>query len=480
MIDSALTAAKQYLKVYDLDNALKAIDQSLQKRQQNSGSDLSVYGIILWCKILLTKGKFSKDVALATLAHNKLSEVAAFIPNIDHSLIHLPFHLLKGEAYEQLNQIGQARAVYENMLKISEQAAHDIGKIQALNRLAKLLIRDDNSEQALAFANRSLELLIQYTDEAAYGDLVDNYLLQSQIFLQKGDLSQAKNYAERAVVICQEKNFLVLSIQSNLQLGKVTAELKENKLAITHLLQAKLQSESINHVAYTAKSLLHIGIIYNQVFHYSKAQEKFQLVEKKYQKVLDDTEEVLLLNYLGKSYFQSFDNATAQKYFLAAEKKATQVNNKTALVLCLAYLGKICRRNDQYDRALRYAKRVNNLSKAVGDVDGVQVNLVNLGNIHNKLEKYSEGIKLTSRGIATAKRLKDDLFEIRGYQVMAEIFRKKKDYKSAVMYQMIYTKFYEDFYQRNERQEVADIEYQIKIDGLAKEINDLKIARKEQ
>ena len=474
LTDPALAAAKNYLQAYDLENALKAIDLSLQKRQQDSGSDLSIYGTILWCKILLTKSRFSKDMAFATLALNKLSEVQALLPQINSSVVHLPFHSLLGEVYEQLNQLDKAQAVYENILKISDQADHDIGKIQGLNGLSQLSLKKNDSEKALSHANQSLELLIQHTDEKDYGDLVQNYLLQSRIFLRKGDLSQAKNYAERALTICEERNFIVLSIQSNMQLGKVAAELKENKLAITHLLQAKTQSESINYLVYVAESLLYIGIVYNQVFHYPKAQEKFQLVEEKYKDLLNDTEAVLLLNYLGKSYFQSYDNEAAKKYFLAAEMKAKLVNNKAALVLCLAYLGKICRRNDQYDKALRYAKRVNKLTKEIGDVDGVQVNLVNLGNIHNKLEKYNEGIKLTSRGIATAKRLKDDLFEIRGYQVMAEIFRKKKDYKSAVMYQMIYTKFYEDFYQRNERQEVADVEYRFEIARLEKMLINLK------
>ena len=96
--------------------------------------------------------------------------------------------------------------------------------------------------------------------------------------------------------------------------------------------------------------------------------------------------------------------------------------------------------------------------------------------VSSDTEIYSlknEGIKLASRGIAAAKRMKDGLSEIRGYQIMAEIFRKKKDYKSAVMYQMIYTKFYEDFYQRNDRQQVAEIEHQFAIQKLERRIEEL-------
>ena len=70
--------------------------------------------------------------------------------------------------------------------------------------------------------------------------------------------------------------------------------------------------------------------------------------------------------------------------------------------------------------------------------------------------------------------MKDEYYEIRGYQIMAEIFRKKKDYKNAVMYQMIYTKFYEDFYQRNDRQKISEIESQFTIQKLQRIIEILK------
>lgn len=471
--DKALISAKAHLKAFDLDKALAAIDQSLQKSQQDTGSDLSFYGNMLWCKILLAKGRFSKDLSFPKLALTQLSALSNLIPQVKESVAFLSLHFLTANAYSQINQPEKAKEIYQNILSISLKAEYDIGKIQALNGLAKLAITTNENELALDLANQSLELLIQHTNEDNYDDLAINYLLQSAIFKQKGDFSQAKNYAERALAICEERHFKELAINAHLHLGKVAIELKENVLAITHLLTAKEQSMAISHTAFLAESILHVGIVYHQVFHYPKALEKFQLIEEQYQKVLKDADKILLLNYLGKAYFQSYDNEAAKKYFLAAEQQARLQHDKAALVLCLAYLGKICRRQSEYDRALRYAKKVNDLTKQIGDVDGVQVNLINLGNVHNKLEKYNEGIKLASRGIAAAKRMKDGLSEIRGYQIMAEIFRKKKDYKSAVMYQMIYTKFYEDFYQRNDRQQVADVEHRFVIDKLERKIREL-------
>ncbi len=473
LTDTSLNTAKKCLQDLDLDNALKAIDQSLKKRQQDSGSDLSFYGNILWCEILLTKGRFLKDITYATLAFNKLSEAQTLIPQIHTSIAFLPFHLLMGTALLQLNKLDKAQEVYSNILTISKEADNDIGQIQALNALATLALNAKDTEKALLLANQSLELLIQHTDEENYDDLVRNYLLQSEIFLRKNDLSQAKNYGERALKIAEERALKELMIAAHILLGRVTIALKEHVLAITHLLTAKEESLSVNHKAFLASTILYSGIVYNHVFHYPKALQSFKLVEENYTSLLDNSERILLLNYLGKSYFQSSQNEESEQYFLAAEKLAKQHNDKFALMLSLSFLGAVNSRKTEYNKALRYAKRVDTLTKQIGDADGVQVNLLNLGNVHNKLEKYNEGIKLASRGIAAAKRMKDGLSEIRGYQIMAEIFRKKKDFKSAVMYQMIYTKFYEDFYQRNDRQQVAEMEHQFAIKKLEQKIEAL-------
>ncbi|MFK7978617.1 MAG: tetratricopeptide repeat protein [Saprospiraceae bacterium] len=472
--DPALIQAKQCLQELNLDKALTAIEMSLKKRQQDSGSDLSFYGTLLWCDILLTKGRFSKDSTFPTLAKYKLVELEALIPQLKNSVAFLQPHLLMGEMYLQLGENLKAKTVYQDILQMCQKEAHDIGEIQALNGLTKLALTNGQIEEALELANQSLELLIQHTDEAHYWVLVANYLLQSQIFIHKKDLSQAKNYAERALQICEIQNMPEQAIEAHLLLGQITVTLKENATAITHLLIAKEQSLRGNHQSFLASTILYIGVVYYQVFHYPKALENLNTVVANYQALLTVNQQVLLLNYLGTAQLLSYQDEIAINHFLAAEKLAKKHRNKPALVFCLAFLGVAYSRREEYNKALRYAKRVNTLIQEIGDVNGVQVNLINLGNVHSKLEKYSESIKLTSRGIAAAKRMKDGLSEIRGYQIMAEIFRKQKAFKSAVMYQMIYTKFYEDFYQRNDRQKVLEIEHQFIVKQLEERIKKLE------
>ena len=343
-----------------------------------------------------------------------------------------------------------------------------------LNRAAEIALGDGHLTKAIQHANEALELLIQETDESHYINLAHNHLIHSKIYLAQKDFNQANNFVERGLQICEERNFDKLISEGFLISGKISFFQKDYISAILYFLAARSKASSNQQAKQLTESILFIGKVYTEVFHYEKALENFRQLEINDEIQLDRSNQLGLLNYLGKAHFYLFQYDSAMIYFKEAEQLAQQSNDKTALVFCQSYIGMIHARQEEYNRALRYAKKVNHITEEIGDAYGLQINLINLGNIHNKLEKYSEGIKLTSRGIAAAKRMKDGLSEIRGYQIMAEIFRKQKDYKSAVMYQMIYTKFYEDFYQRNDRLKVIEIEYDYTIKQLRQQVEQLK------
>ena len=263
--------------------------------------------------------------------------------------------------------------------------------------------------------------------------------------------------------------------KAQLLLGKIHLNQHEYVHSTLPLLKAMEYFKILNDNIHLAQTNLQMGVLYNRVFHYPRALHYLQLTKNSYWKYLSVTDQVELLTFLGISLFRLEQLDTAEACFETAVKLIQEGGlDKSKTASPYAYLGKIEKINNKIKPALIFAKKANDIIEKFGDIEGTQVNLINLGSIHCQLEKYNEGIKLASRGIAAAKRLKDGFYEIRGYQIMAEIFRKKKDYKSAVMYQMIYTKFYEDFYQRNDRQKISEIESDFKISQLQKEIERLK------
>jgi len=298
----------------------------------------------------------------------------------------------------------------------------------------------------------------------------------SEELLQKGrkcfaqeDYVQAKNYAEKLDLSEPIKDALQeFSLEGKLLLGCIAIKEQEYELAMTKLVQAKYLSKKTQQETLYALSVLHIGILYTQVTSYSNALVNFEYIDKNYNFLLQKPiYQYLCYTAWGRALYYTNQLTAAADYFNTLLASANKNQDKKALIISMAYLGNIQTSQKNFKKALLYAKKTNNLIEQIGtDVDGLQVNLINLGNIHYQLGKYSEAVKLTSRGITAAKRLKDELSEIKGYQVMSYIFQKQKDYKNALLYQTIYSKFFEDFFVRNNHQKLREIEHQAIIQKL--------------
>lgn len=276
-----------------------------------------------------------------------------------------------------------------------------------------------------------------------------------------GNYNQAKKYANQLEHLVQNQIVRQVDLlEAQLLLGCIAIKQQEYEFAMQQLVQVKHQSNNIQQDQLYARSLLYIGILYNQVTSYNNAIVNFDSIQKKYSFLLKEPiYRHLCYSAWGKALFYTNKLSAAAALFTKLLTSAKSNQDKKTLIISLAYLSNIQTSQKNFKKALLFAKRTNNLIEQFDtDVEGLQVNLINLGNIHYQLGKYSEAVKLTSRGITAAKRLKDEFSEIKGYQVMSNIFQKQKDYKNALLYQLIYAKFFEDFFLRNERQKLREIE----------------------
>ncbi len=82
-------------------------------------------------------------------------------------------------------------------------------------------------------------------------------------------------------------------------------------------------------------------------------------------------------------------------------------------------------------------------------------------------------MKLISQGIVAAKRMGDIANEIRGYQLLSNIYRKKKDFEKALDYQLIYSNARENFAKEQRNRQIIDLEIKNAITEKQKEIEQL-------
>ena len=471
--DDLIERGKQHLQVYQLEEALEVLKHSLLERQLKEGADLPFHGQLLWCTILLTKGRFSGDQSLSKTALHKLEELRSLLPPTIINTAPIPLTLLLSQAHYQVGNIQQAERLANQLALFSKTSQYIIGEVEAYNALGHYALHQQQIEEALGFARKAQALLIHHTSINVDQVLAANYELLSAVFLAKADYVQTENYAKKLLLISKGKATLQeVYSKAHLFLGQSAMQRKEYAVSMLHFVKARASSESIQQKYLQAQSGLQIGILYSEVSNYPKALTCFQHIQDQFSFILQTPIiQFLFFNAFGKAHFYARQYEEAQVLFNKVHQHANKPGEKRALVVALSYLSSIYTTQKNFKKALFLAKKANDIIEQIGeDMDGLQVNLINLGNIHYQLGKYSEAIKLTSRGITAAKRLKDELNEIGGYRVMSNIFQKQKDYKNALLYQMIYSKFFEDFFLRNDRQVIGDIEQNFIIENLRKQV----------
>jgi light-regulated signal transduction histidine kinase (bacteriophytochrome) len=79
----------------------------------------------------------------------------------------------------------------------------------------------------------------------------------------------------------------------------------------------------------------------------------------------------------------------------------------------------------------------------------------------------------TSKGIAAASRMQDETNEVQGYQLMSNIYQLQGDYKTALDYQLVYSKAQDKFAKEQRNRQIIDLEIKNAIKEKQKEIEQL-------
>lgn len=467
--DTSIELGRRYFKNLQVEAAFVVLQENLSALQVQEGSDFSFPNQLLWCKILIAKTRFSGNPSFAALAVNKLEEARQYLPNKVNYTAPISLTSLLAQAYIQINNFTAAKQLASQLLLFSKTSKYPLGSIEAQNILAELALKKGEYQIALLHAKNGQDLFEQERLQEEDLVLTQNYLLLSEIHFQQNEYEKSFHNSSHAIAIAKDEPALEEALIKGLYWSALCSmQQKEYAQAMQLLLEGKRRSTNIQQLQLTKHLQLAIGVLYNKVSDYPRAISIFSTLHADSSFFFKDRQTNLMLHTeWGKAYYFSHQLEEAKNYFEKILDTAQGPKNQQSKAIALAYLSGIATQQKEIPKALKLAKKCNHALPKVGhDLDGSQVNLINLGNIHFQLGKYSEAIKLTSRGIATAKRLQDELSEIKGFQLMAKIFHQQKDFKNAFLYQSIYTKFYEDFFLKNDRQIIRDLEHAFEIENL--------------
>jgi signal transduction histidine kinase/tetratricopeptide (TPR) repeat protein len=462
-------SGENYLK-RDLNIAMKTAEMALELSNLKTYTKGIIQSNLLLGKIYTTSGRF----------HAEASDFPVALQFIEQADLHnqppfqngttVEIYLAYGDVFQNQSVFDKAVKYYNNALENGKREENKEDIIKSLCALSNHFVLQKELDTSYKYINEAISLIDNTTSESLKAEVYNQIC---QVLIKKQEYSSVLKYSLEALEISKRIGEVEKELTALNNIAVYHGVLAEYKTAMEHLLPALEKSKAINFRKNASQSLINIATIYASLFNYEEAIKRYKTVLAEYDEVIDDYTQVIIYNNLGNIYYNSDDPQKAINNFQEAYELAVKINYREMIAHTLAQKGRANAALKNFDLALKNAEEAQVLITELGEINGKQINLINLGNIYFHKKEFGEAIKLTSQGIVTAKRMKDQENEIRGYQILAKIYQELEDYEKALSYQLIYSKAQEGFAKEQRSRQVLDIEIQFSIQQKQKEIEQL-------
>lgn len=298
----------------------------------------------------------------------------------------------------------------------------------------------------------------------------------SHIYLKRQDYKKLGELSEPLLELSWRLNDPEKEVSALANLAVVKSIESDYKTAMPLLVEALEKSQKLNIRNTAANCLINIGNIYAHLFNYDEALDRYRTALNDYVDILSDDTAIAIKLNTGNIYYASEQYVQSLDFFNNAIESALSLGKKSlaaraCVLICRSYLelGKI---GLAIENSLQAASLIDNIDK----VSWRPINLLNLAHIQFLTGDTEGGYNKALRGIATARRFKDDASELRGFKLLSEIFKKEKNYERALRSQMVYSQKQNDYLKMQRNMHILDFEIryalgekQLKIEELTKE-----------
>ena len=472
-IQNLLEESKTHYRNRKLKKAMNTVQIALDFGGQGAApkEDMDAAKLLL-SRIYCANGKYQDDVSFY---HKALAYLEDLMANIDeeNTLLKIGLFLTFGEVYQYLSAFEKAEFYLNQAFEESQKDSNTKGIVRSLAGLSQQAILSKDYEKAYQFAQDGLTFL-QNSDYAEDANLlVEIYRQLSEVQIRRKEYSQSLELSQMLVKLSKETNDIENEVMGLKNIAVVCGVKSNYKIGMQYFLEALDKSEKIGYRKQIAQILINIGTIYAHLFNYEEAIKRYQVVLDDYEDILDNRNRVVIYNNLGNIYYTTEQPDEARNYFEQAFQLALDCNFREMLAHTLAQLSRTDLQSENLERAIRYAHKAQEIIDELGNIDGQQLNLLNLANIDALNGDLQQAIILTERGIEAAKIIKDDATEIRGYKMLAHFYKELGKFEEALSYQIIYSKFQEEFAKVQRNRQFLDLEIRHAIREKQSEIEQL-------
>ncbi|MFK7808356.1 MAG: tetratricopeptide repeat protein [Saprospiraceae bacterium] len=382
--------------------------------------------------------------------------------------------LQTAQIYIYNNEFTSAAGFLNDALERSRKQDDPTSTILSLCGLSQLATKQNKSKEALIRIQDAMDLLVNSTAEISAQVQTEVYHELSQVYLRRQEYTKLHDSCQKTLELCRLTGDVEKEMIATNSLGIYYATKLDQKTAMQHFLDALDISKKIGYRAMTAQYLINIATVYAQLYNFDDAADRYTTLLEEYDDILDNNTRVIVYNNLGTIQLNLERPEVAQPHLQRALDLARTIQYKEMIAHSLAQL---CRTNillQNHSLAIQQMEEASELVEALGDINGKQINLINKGSIFLFQKEYSKAIKLLSKGITAAKRMKDDASERRGYQLLSKLYKKQKDYEQALKFQTVYSEAREHFYKEMRNRQSIDLEIKYAIKEKQQEIERLR------
>ena len=467
-----LQKAQLLYQARSLEEALIVTQEAKSLYALNGDHQGVVTSNLLLAKIYDTSGRYHGDTKKIREAQTFIHAAAA-LTNSNAPRQQLSVELAQAQAYLSEKASETAERYLKKLLVHSQEAKETDYQILALVGLSENSTHQNEFDKALAHAETAKALLGDDKVRRADALVATVYNQLSQIHFKQQNYDSMLTCSEKVLQISAKAGDVEKEINALKNIAIYHAAKSNYKKAMQYFLDSMDKSKSINYRYHTGQCLINIATIYANLYNHEDAISRYQMVLENYSDIISKNTRIVIYNNLGNIYYFSDRLTQATNYFEKANNLAQQRNYTEMIILSLANLSRAYIAKGKIDLAKEKAKMAEDLMENQGDINGRQINLLNLGHIYYLQGDFNKAILFTSKGIAAASRMKDETNEVQGYQLMSNIYQLQGDYKTALDYQLVYSKAQDKFAKEQRNRQIIDLEIKNAIKEQQKEIEQL-------
>ena len=283
----------------------------------------------------------------------------------------------------------QGQAKLDSLLKVLPNAKKDTAQVSLLAKLSAS-IQATNPDKGIKYGERGVKLASQLDWEQGIAD--NNVSIGLNYALGKSDFTKGKLYFDKALKTYEDLDLKLELGKTLVNIGIVYQNQSLYDKALENYEKALAIFELLKDRERIASTLGNLGFIYRSQSDYAKALDYYQRSLSIFEKLGIKSGIATNLGNIGMIYDYQSDFTRALEYYNKAIKINQELGDKMGEAALLSNIGLVYYFKNDYPHALEYLQRSVDIFDDIGNKYGVASILGNIGIIYQKQNEFSKAL----------------------------------------------------------------------------------------